>query len=265
MKIIVCVKQVPDSDKVRIDPKTGTLLRGSAAGILNHDDANALEEALKIKEQFPDTHITALSMGPPQAKNILQDCLAMGADEAVLISDKILTGSDTRVTSGILAAAILKLGSFDVIFTGRRSSDGDTAQVGPQIAEKLGIPQITSVKEVEITRSGIVRAKRSLQDGYELLEVKTPCLLTATSELNRPRYMNVIGIYDACEKDIPVWNVGDMGVDKDTTGLEGSPTNVLLTFAPASKGRGVTVKGDTAAEVAESLMDMLQAKHIKRG
>ena len=258
MKIIVCVKQVPDSDQVRIDPKTGTLIRGSVTGILNHNDANALEAALAIKGQFPDTHITALSMGPPQAKNVLLDCLATGADEAVLISDKVLTGSDTWVTSGALAAAILKLGHFDVIFTGKQSSDGDTAQVGPQIAEKLGVPQITSVKEVEVTADGMIKAKRSRDDGYELLEVKTPCLLTATGELNHPRYMKVTGIYDACETDIPVWGAGDIGMSGDEAGLEGSPTNVLLTFAPASKKRGVTVPGGTAAEMADNLMDLLQ-------
>jgi len=262
MKIIVCVKQVPDSDKVRIDPKTGTLMRDGVPGMLNHEDANALEEALKIKEKFPKTHITVLSMGPMQAKNMLQECLAMGADEAVLISDKKLIGADTFVTSEVLVSAIRKLGDFDIIFTGRQSYDGDTGQVGPQIAEKMGIPQITYAAEIDVANPGILKVKRLLNDGYELLETKTPCLITAAKELNEPRYMTVVGIWDACEKDVTVFNAKDVGLDEKSTGLEVSPTNVLMTFAPLSKGKGVNVPGDTVAEVASNLIGMLKENHI---
>jgi electron transfer flavoprotein beta subunit len=260
MRIIVCAKQVPDSDKVRIDPKTGSLMRESALGILNHEDANALEEALKIKEKFPKTHITVLSMGPMQAKNMLQECLAMGADEAVLITDKKLAGADTFVTSDVLASAIKKLGDFDLIFTGKQSYDGDTGQVGPQIAEKMGIPQITYASEIEISEAGTVKVKRVLNNGYERLEVKLPCLITATKELNEPRYMTVSGIWSACEKTVLVLGAGDVGFGGELNALDESPTNVLLTFAPKAKGKGITVQGDTNAEIASNLLEMLQGK-----
>ena len=257
MKIIVCVKQVPDSDKVRIDPKTGSLMRDSAPGILNYEDANALEAALQIKEKLKDVHITVLSMGPLMAKNILQECLAMGADEAVLISDKKLSGADTFVTSDVLVAAIKKLGNFDLIATGKQSYDGDTGQVGPQIAEKMDIPQITYVSEIEISGAGTMKVKRALDNGHELLEVKMPCLITATRELNEPRYMTVSGIFNACEKTVSVFTAEDVGLIEDTNALEASPTNVLMTFAPKAKGKGVTVPGDTPAEVAGNLVAML--------
>jgi len=259
MKIIVCIKQVPDSDKVRIDPKTGSLMRDSAPGILNFEDANALEAALQIKEKLKDVHITVLSMGPMQAKNILQECLAMGADEAVLVSDKKLSGADTFVTSDVLASAIKKLGDFDLIFTGKQSYDGDTGQVGPQIAEKMDIPQITYVSELEVSEAGVVKVKRTLDNGYERLEVKMPCLITATKELNEPRYMTVSGIFGACEKTVLVLSAEELGFSVELNALETSPTGVLMTFAPKAKGKGVTVQGDTPAEVAGNLVKLLNS------
>ena len=262
MKIIVCVKQVPDSDNVRIDSKTGNLMREGVPGILNHEDANALEEALKIKEKFPKTQITVLSMGPMQVKNTLQECLAMGADEAVLVSDKKLIGADTFVTSDVLVSAIRKLGDFDIIFTGKQSYDGDTGQVGPQIAEKMGIPQITYAAEIEVLKTGVIKVKRLLNNGYEFLETKTPCLITATNDLNEPRYMTVPGIWNACEKDVTVFNANDVGVNGSETGLDVSPTSVLMTFAPLAKGKGINVSGDTAADVASNLVAMLKENHL---
>src|SRR5665648_6241 len=197
MKIIVCVKQVPDTNEVRIDPVKGTLIRDGVPSILNHDDANALEEALKIKEAYPETHITVLTMGPPQAQDMLRECMAMGADDAVLLSDRALGGSDTWATSNALAAGVAKIGEFDILFAGRQAIDGDTAQVGPQLAEKLGIPQVTYVKEFRIKGSEII-VKRALENGYEMIQLRTPCLLTAIKELNSPRYMSVAGVYKAC-------------------------------------------------------------------
>ena len=166
LKIIVCAKQVPDTNEVKIDPVKNTLIREGVPSILNHDDANALEEALKIKDQYPDTHITVITMGPPQAKDLLIECLAMGADKGILISDRALGGSDTLATSNALAAAVIKIGDFDIIFAGRQAIDGDTAQVGPQVAEKLGLPQVTYVKEFAIDGKEIT-VKRALVDGYE--------------------------------------------------------------------------------------------------
>ncbi len=261
MKIIVCVKQVPDTNEVKIDPVKGTLIREGVPSILNHDDANALEEALKIKDENPDTHITVITMGPPQAKEMLQECIAMGADDAVLLSDRALGGSDTWATSNALAAGIRKLGEYDIIFTGRQAIDGDTAQVGPQLAEKLKLPQVTYVREFAMDE-GMITVKRALENGYEVLKLKTPCVLTAIKELNCPRYMSVRGIYKAAKFDIKVWNAADIGVDLAKVGLDASPTNVYKSFTPAKKGKGVIVEGDTAKEIADGFISDLKKKHI---
>jgi len=263
-KIIVCAKQVPDTNEISIDPKTGTLRREGVPSILNHDDANALEEALKIKDVHPDTHITVITMGPPQAKDLLIETLAMGADDAILASDRALSGSDTWATSNALAAVINKLGGFDLIFAGRQAIDGDTAQVGPQLAEKLGIPQVTYVKEFEIDKDmKSITVKRALEDGYELIRIKTPCMLTAIKELNKPRYMSISGIFDACKKDIPTWGAKELAVDVDKeVGLDASPTNVFRSFTPAPKGKGVIIEADTARETAQKLLINLKGKHV---
>lgn len=261
MKIIVCVKQVPDTNEVKIDPVKGTLIREGVPSILNPDDANALEEALKIKDRDPDAHITVITMGPPQAKEALRECIAMGADDAVLLSDRILSGSDTWATSNALAAAVRKLGDYDLIFTGRQAIDGDTAQVGPQLAEKLGLPQATYVTEFAMDGRKIT-VKRALEDGYEILKLKMPCLLTAVKELNCPRYMPVRGIYKAAKFDIKVWSAADIGADLTTVGLQASPTNVFKSFTPVKKGGGMIVAGDSAKEIAGSFISDLKAKHI---
>lgn len=261
MKIIVCVKQVPDTTEIRINPETGTLTRDGVPSILNPDDANALEEALKVKDSYPYTKVTVITMGPPQAKDMLRECIAMGADDAVLLSDRALGGSDTWATSNAIAAGIRKIGQFDMIFAGRQAIDGDTAQVGPQIAEKLSLPQVTYVKEFSV-KDGFAYVSRALEDGYEKLKVKLPCVLTAIKELNEPRYMSVPGILKACESDIKVWSAEDIGVDLMTVGLKASPTNVFKSFTPKPKGAGVTVEGDTPKEKAEALVASLKAKHI---
>lgn len=263
-KIIVCAKQVPDTNEIRIDPVKKTLIREGVPSILNHDDANALEEALKIKDKYPDTHITVVSMGPPQAKDMLLECLAMGADEAVLASDRALGGSDTWATSNALAAAIQKIGDFDLVFAGRQAIDGDTAQVGPQIAEKLNLPQVTYVQEFVISEDKKnITVKRALEDGYELIKIKTPCMLTAIKELNAPRYMSIGGIFDACKKDIPVWGAAELGVDTDKeVGLDASPTKVYRSFTPAPKGKGEMLEGDTEREIADKLLIGLKSKHV---
>mgnify|MGYP002594642616 FL=1 len=255
-KIIVCAKQVPDTNVIKINPKTGTLIRDGVPSILNHDDANALEEALKIKDKYPDTYITVVTMGPPQANDLLFECIAMGADEGVLVSDRAVGGSDTWATSNTLEAAIRKIGDFDLIFAGRQAIDGDTAQVGPQIAEKLDLPQVTYVEEFEIADNmKDITVKRQLEDGYELIKLQTPCMLTAIKELNTPRYMSMSGIF--ADKEMKTWNA------KDTTvGLEASPTNVFRSFTPAPKGKGVTIEGDTEKEIADNLLINLKGKHV---
>ncbi|MCL2493084.1 MAG: electron transfer flavoprotein subunit beta [Clostridiales bacterium] len=263
-QIIVCAKQVPDTNEIRIDPVKKTLIREGVPSILNHDDANALEEALKIRDKYPDTKVTVVTMGPPQAKDMLIECLAMGADEAVLASDRALGGSDTWATSNALAAAIEKIGAFDLIFAGRQAIDGDTAQVGPQIAEKLGLPQVTYVTDFEISDDRKeITVKRALEDGYELIKLRTPCMLTAIKELNTPRYMSVGGIVDAAARDIPVWGAAELGVDTEKeVGLDASPTKVFRSFTPAPKGKGEMLEGDTEKEQADKLLIGLKTKHV---
>lgn len=261
-KILVCAKQVPDTNEIKINPETGTLIRDGVPSILNNDDANALEEALKIKDMYPDTHITVVSMGPPQAQDMLFECLAMGADEAVLLSDRAVGGSDTWATSNALTATIRKIGEFDLIFAGRQAIDGDTAQVGPQIAEKLGIPQVTYVEEFKIEPNmKEITVKRQLEDGYELIKLNTPCMLTAIKELNEPRYMSMKGIFNK-DKKISVWSAADVEVDLNTVGLKPSPTNVFRSFTPKPKGKGVTLEGDTEKDIAKTLLINLKKKHI---
>lgn len=262
--IIVCAKQVPDTNVIKINPKTGTLIRDGVPSILNHDDANALEEALKIKDKFDDVHITVITMGPPQANDLLFECIAKGADEGILVSDRAVGGSDTWATSNTLEAAVRKWvkenGDYDMIFTGRQAIDGDTAQVGPQLAEKLDLPQVSYVEEFEIADDRkTVTVKRQLEDGYELIEVKLPCLLTTIKELNEPRYMTIAGIYG--DKDMKVWNAKDIEVDLTKVGLEASPTNVFRSFTPAPKQPGVKIAGDSENEQAKNLLINLKGKH----
>jgi len=187
----------------------------------------------------------------------------MGPDEGVLVSDRAVGGSDTWATSNAVAAAIRKIGEFDLIFAGRQAIDGDTAQVGPQIAEKMDLPQVTYVQEFEIEKDmKSITVKRALEDGYEVIKIKTPCMLTAIKELNAPRYMTIEGIFSANEKPIHVWSANDIAVDLDTVGLEASPTNVFRSFTPAPKGKGVILEGDTEKEVAEKLLIGLKGKHV---
>lgn len=262
LHIIVCAKQVPDTNEIRIDPKTGTLIRDGVPSILNHDDANALEEALRIKDRHPDTKVTAITMGPPQAYDLLQECLAMGADEGVLITDRAVGGSDTWATSNAISAGIRKIGDYDIIFAGRQAIDGDTAQVGPQIAEKLGLPQVTYVQKFELLEDGkTVRVERALEDGYEIIEMQMPCMITAIKELNVPRHMHIADIMAASEKPVYTWSAADIGVDLNMVGLKASPTNVYRSFTPKPREKGVLFEGE-AEQVACELLAALKEKHV---
>lgn len=260
MKLLVCAKQVPNTNEVKIDPVKGTLIRDGVESILNPDDANALEAALRLKDGSGDVTVTVLSMGPPQAADMLRECLAMGADEAVLISDRAFGGADTWATSNTLSAAIEKMGGYDIIFAGRQAIDGDTAQVGPQVAEKLNLPQVTYVQSIALQGSEVV-VQRQLEDGYEVIAVKTPVLLTAVKELNKPRYMTASGIYAACTAEIPVWGLQDLPVEECRVGLKASPTKVHRSFTPDAKGKGVTFAGPARDQVAR-LMTSLKDKHV---
>ena len=262
MKILVCIKQVPDTVEVKIDPKTGTLIRDGVPSIINHDYKTGIEAALRIKEQLGGT-VTVVSMGPPQADVALREALAMGCDEAYLVSAREFGGSDTYATSGIIAAALKKIG-YDLIITGRQAIDGDTAQVGPQIAEKLHLPQVSYVEEVVEAAADHVVVKRQFEDGYHIIKIKTPCLLTAIAELATPRYMSVRGIVEAYEKEIKVLGFEDLkdGLELDMIGLKGSPTNVYQSFTKEVKGAGTILEGLSADEAVKAIMDKLEAKFI---
>jgi electron transfer flavoprotein beta subunit len=260
MKAIVCVKQVPDtSGKVAVKPD-GTLDRASMATITNPDDLSALEAAIQLKEST-GCEVVVVTMGPPPAEGMLRECIARGADRGVLISGREFGGSDTFATSQIIAAAINKIGvgEGDVVFCGRQAIDGDTAQVGPQIAEKLHLPQVTYVADVKKDGNSLV-CKRMLEDGYMSLKVKTPCLLTCIKELNTPRYMSVSGIFECYSKPVEVFDYNalkdDPLIETDTIGLKGSPTNVYKSFTPPQKGAGVMLEG------ADKLVSILNDKHL---
>ena len=262
MKILVCIKQVPDTVEVKIDPKTGTLIRDGVPSIINHDDKTGIEAALTIKEQLGGT-VTVVSMGPPQADVALREALAMGCDEAYLVSAREFGGSDTYATSGIIAAALKKIG-YDMIITGRQAIDGDTAQVGPQIAEKLALPQVSYVEEVKEATEEYVVVKRQYEDGYHIVKIKTPCLLTAIAELAEPRYMSIGGIFDAYKKEIKTLGFEDLKdeLELDMIGLKGSPTNVYQSFTKEVKGAGTILEGLSADEAVKAIMDKLEAKFI---
>ena len=262
MKILVCAKQVPNTKNVTTDPVTGRINREGVESILNPDDANALEAALQIKDQDPDNvTVTVISMGPPQAKEMLIECMAMGADDAILLSDRKFGGSDTWATSNAIAAGMANVeGGFDLILGGRQAIDGDTAQVGPQIAEKLGVPQVTYAQKIDVDGKKVT-VQRQLEDGYETIEVEMPCMITCVKELNTPRYMNVGRIYDAYNQPerITVWGFDDVKIAEDETGLKASPTNVFTSFAPAPKGAGQILEG-TDQEVVDQLIKKLVEK-----
>ena len=260
MDIIVCVKQVPDTTEVKIDPKTNTLIRQGVPSIVNPFDKNALEAALQLKEQHGGK-VTVLSMGPPQAKDALKECLAMGADEAVLMSDRAFGGADTLATSLTLAAGVKKLGHFDLIICGKQAIDGDTAQVGPEMAEHLGIAQITYVSKLEV-RENTVKVEREHEEGYEIIEAELPVLLTVVKAINEPRYPSVKGTMKANRKEIPVWSAEDVEVEPDRIGLNGSPTQVRKIFTPKQRCQGEIIQEDTARAAVEALLGKLTEAKI---
>ena len=257
MNIVVCVKQVPDTTVVKIDPKTGTLIRDGVPSIINPEDRHALEAALKIKEENGGK-VTVVSMGLPMAKAALREALCMGADEAVLLTDRALGGADTLATSKALAGAIKTLNA-DIVLGGRQAIDGDTAQVGPEIAEHLGIPQVTYVQEVKVEGDTLI-VNRALEDGHQVVEVKTPCLLTAIEELNTPRYMNVARIFETNDDEIKVMGAADIDVPVEELGLKGSPTKVVKSMTKEVKGAGELVKEEPKEAVAY-VLGKLKEKH----
>ena len=257
MNIVVCVKQVPDTAAVKIDPKTGTLIRDGVPSIMNPEDKHALEGALQLKETN-GAKVTVISMGLPMAKAVLREALCMGADEAILLTDRCLGGADTLATSKSLSGVIKKL-DYDIVLAGRQAIDGDTAQVGPEIAEHLNLPQVTYVQDIKVEGDKLI-VKRALEDGYQVVEVKTPCLLTAIEELNEARYMNIADIFATNDDQIKVMSADDIDVDKDELGLKGSPTKVKKSMTKEVKGAGEIVR-EAPKNAAYYVVGKLKEKH----
>lgn len=259
MKIVVCIKQVPDTTEIRLDPVTGTLIRDGVPSIINPDDKAGLEEALKLKDKY-GAHITAVTMGPPQAESALREVYAMGVDRAILLTDRKFAGADTLATSNALAAALKEL-DYDIIIAGRQAIDGDTAQVGPQIAEHLDLPQVSYVKEMECDENKVFTIKRAIENGYYLVQVKAPCLVTVLSEANQPRYMSVAGILEAFDKEVEIWDTTKITVDLEKLGLKGSPTKVKRSFTKGAKQAG-KVHELEPKEAAQLIVDKLKEKFV---
>lgn len=262
MKIIVLIKQVPDTTEVKLDPKTGNLLREGIESIINPDDCHALEAAIELKEKL-EAKVVVLTMGPPQAIDAISEAMGMGADEGILLSDKAFAGADTWATSSTLGKAIEKISEYDLILCGRQAIDGDTAQIGPQVAEYLNLPQATYVCDIEEIEEDTLIVKRRLEDGYERTRIRLPALLTVIGELNRPRYAIVGRLIDACKETVPItlWDAADIGVMTRDVGLEGSLTHVIKTFAPKLERQGEILEGDVN-ETVRSLVGRLKENKL---
>jgi len=256
MNVIVCIKQVPDTTQVQIDPETNTLIREGVESIINPFDTYAIEEGVRLKEKYGGK-TTVISMGPPQAELALREALSLGCDEAILISDRAFAGSDTLATGYTLAMAIKKVKEYDLILCGKQASDGDTAQVGPGIATQLDIPQITYVKKIEEVQDKTMIAERSTEEGYEIIKTSLPCLITVVKEINEPRLPSLKGKMKAKKAEIPNWKAIDLDVDESQLGLPGSPTYVSKIFTPPPREKGQILEGD-AREVTTKLVESIK-------
>ena len=256
MQVVVCIKQVPETSEVKIDSQTNTLVREGVSSIINPFDMYAIEEAVRLKERF-QAKTTVITMGPPQAENALREVLSLGIDEAIHLSDRAFAGSDTWATSLVLARAIKKLSPVDLVICGKQASDGDTAQVGPGIASHLNLPQATYVRKIDTihldTEPKIMVVERLLEDGYEILELRLPALITVVKEINEPRLPSLKGKIRARKQVIPIWTHKDLDLSEEEVGLKGSPTQVVRVFSPSSREGGKLFQGDTQ-EVVSALI-----------
>jgi len=262
MRIVVLIKQVPDTTEVRIDRETNTLIREGVPSIVNPFDMYALEEGLRMREAAGEGTVTVMSMGPPQVETALREALSIGVDDAVLLSDRAFAGSDTWSTSYTLAAGIRKLGNVDVILCGKQAIDGDTAQVGPGVARLLGIPQVAYVKAITL-EGATCTVQRMMEDGHDVLRVPLPALFTVVKDINEPRLPSLKGKMKAKKAEIEVWGAADLDVDMSELGLDGSPTRVMKIFAPELKAGGVVFEGETGETVpklVEKLLPILRGE-----
>jgi electron transfer flavoprotein beta subunit len=242
MNIIVCIKQVPDAKDVKLDPKTNTMAREGVASIMNPFDRHALEAAVQLKGSGGGT-VTAVSMGPPQAEEVLREAVSCGADTGILVSDRAFAGADTWATSYTLGLTVRKVGEFDLIICGKQAIDGDTAQVGPGLAQQLGIPYVTCVRRIISCEKGVLRLERMMDDGYDEIEVDLPALITVVKEINDPRVPSLKGKMKAKKIELPVFTAADIGASADCIGLPGSPTQVLRVFPPPARGQRCILTG----------------------
>lgn len=260
MHVIVCIKQVPNTTDVRIDPETNTLIREGVESIINPFDENAIEAALQLKDSL-GAKVTVITMGPPQAESALRDALAMGADEVWLVSDRALAGSDTWATSYALARAIRKIGPVDLILCGKQAIDGDTAQVGPGIAEFLDLPIVTYIRKLEV-RDGKARVERVFEDGFEVIETPLPAVLTVLKEMNVPRLPSLKGRMRAKRAEIKTLSAADIQAEPSLIGLQGSPTRVVRIFSPPRKSGGLKLDGTSPMDAARLVVEKLREQRI---
>ena len=256
MHIIVCIKQVPNTTDVRIDPVTNTLIREGVESVINPFDAYAIEEGVRLKERFGGK-VTVITMGPPQAETALREAISLGCDEAILVTDRKFAGSDTWATSYTLSCAIRKVGAFDIVICGKQASDGDTAQVGPGISTHLDIPQVTYVKKIEEMSDDKAKVERMTEEGYDIVETPLPCLFTVVKEINTPRIPSLRGMMKAKSAQIAKWTAEDIEAEEKNLGLDGSPTRVIKIFTPPPRKGGEILKGD-ASEVSRRLTELLR-------
>ena len=260
MNIIVCIKQVPNTTDVRINPETNTLIREGVESIINPFDTYALEEGLRLKDKFGGKTV-ALTMGPPQAEQALKEAVSLGYDEAILVTDRKFAGSDTWATSYTLSQAIRKIKDYDLIICGKQASDGDTAQVGPGISTHLDIPQVTYVRKIEEISESTARVERLTEEGFEIIEVKLPAVITVVKEINEPRLPSLKGKMKAKKAEITKWDADDINCNPNDIGLDGSPTRVIKIFTPPPRKGGEILKGDTQ-DVVVKLADLLKDEVI---
>jgi len=256
MKAVVLIKQVPDTTDVRIDRETNTLIREGVPSIINPFDMYAIEEGLRIVEAAGDGSVTVMSMGPPQVEDALREALSLGVDDAVLLSDRAFAGSDTWSTSYTLAAGIRKLDDYDIVLCGKQAIDGDTAQVGPGVAQFLGVPQVTYARNI-VVEDGAATVERMLEDGYDVVRVPLPAVVTVVKDINEPRLPSLKGKMKAKKAEITVWSSDDLTVDEGELGLDGSPTRVVRVFAPEEREGGTIFEGEVADTVEQLTAELV--------
>ena len=260
MNIAVCVKQVPDTSEVKLDPETGTMKREGVPSILNPFDGYAVEEAIRLKEKLGGK-VTAVTMGPPQAADVLRHVVAMGVDDVMLLSDRAFAGADTWATSYTLGLGLKKVEDLDLVICGKQAIDGDTAQVGPGVAENLGLPFVAYVRKIIEIADGKMKVERLIEDGYEVVEVTLPAVITVVKEINTPRMPSLKGKMKSKGLEIKPQGAAELGAVADNLGLAGSPTKVVKVFTPPPKGQRETIDGDPREQAAK-LVEKLRALKV---